>query len=46
MHDTPNALETFISSLNVDFIIIGGDYNIDFSCVNAYTVEIVSFLII
>ena len=44
MHDTLYTLEAFISSLNVDRIIIGGDYNVEFSRVNAHTVELVSFL--
>ena len=44
MHDTLNTLEAFVSSLNVDCIIIGDDYNVNFSRVNAHTVELVSFL--
>ena len=30
MHDTLNTFEAFISSLNGNCIIIGGDYNVDF----------------
>ena len=44
IHDTLNTLEAFISSLNVDCIIIGGDYNVDFHVFNAHKVELVSFL--
>ena len=39
MRDTLDSLEAFIYALNVDCILIGGDYNVDFLRINAHTTE-------
>ena len=36
MHDTLNTFEAYINSLDIVCITIGGDYNVDFSRVNAH----------
>ena len=44
MRNTLDSLEAFIYALNVDYIFIGGDYNVDFLRTNAHTTEFNNFL--
>ena len=43
MRDTLDSLEAFICALNVDCILLGGDYNVDFLRTNADTTEFIIF---
>ena len=42
LHDILDTLETFFLSVHVDCVIFSGECNIDFSRINAHTVELMN----